>query len=97
MSWQTGGNAVRNLLFRIAGDKYRDLVLIALSWERAVGSTMAERSFVDGFRHGILFIGVSNSVWIQELSLNKQMILQRLNAEVKNKIKDIVFYIKSST
>ncbi|MDP8231358.1 MAG: DUF721 domain-containing protein [Candidatus Zophobacter franzmannii] len=95
MSWRNAGGSVKKILLRIAGDKHRDLVLFALSWEKAVGPTMAERSFVDGFRHGQLFIGVTNSVWLQELSLNKKIIMNRLNQEHKNKVKDMVFFIKS--
>ncbi len=96
MSWQNAGRGVKSLLLKIAGDRYKDLVLFALSWERVVGSTMAERSSVERFHNHILYVGVTNSVWLQELSLNKPLILERLNREHRGKIKDIVYYIKSS-
>ncbi len=95
MSWHNAGRSVKSLLLRIAGDRYKDLVLFALSWDRVVGSTLAERSFIERFHNHILYVGVTNSIWLQELYLNKHMILDRLNREHNNKINDIVFFIKS--
>jgi len=39
-------SSISSVLFQIGGDRYHDLIIIALSWKTVVGSYMAEHSSV---------------------------------------------------
>ncbi len=95
MSWTSLGNACRDIVLRIAGDKYRFLALIALSWQDIVGELLAERSTPEKYDHHILFVKVSNSTWLQELILIKPTIISRLNNNLDLQVNDIIFIVGS--
>lgn len=61
-------------------------------WEEAVGPRIAERAQPETLRNAVLVVGVSSSVWMQELSFLKQKILDRLQQKLApGMIKDIRF------
>jgi predicted nucleic acid-binding Zn ribbon protein len=65
-------------------------------WEEAVGKGIARRARAVSIRNRILFVAVQNSAWLQELSLLKDGIIDKLNTLVgKEVVKDIVFRIGS--
>jgi len=95
MSWASVGNYCRDLVLRIAGEKYYYLALIALSWKDIVGELLAERSAPEKYEHHVLFVKVSNPTWMQELVLIKPMILSRLNQKLNLQCNEIVFLMGS--
>jgi predicted nucleic acid-binding Zn ribbon protein len=65
-------------------------------WEEAVGKGIARRAKAVSVRNQILFVVVQNSAWLQELSLLKEGVIEKLNSLVgKEVVKDIVFRIGS--
>lgn len=65
-------------------------------WKEAVGETVARRAKAKSFKGGILFVTVQDSVWMQELSLLKEKIIDKLNSILgKSIVKDLVFKIGS--
>ena len=48
-------------------------------WEQAVGKDMAERSAPERYDHGTVWVAVTSSVWAQELRMQKEEIIARLN------------------
>lgn len=63
-------------------------------WEEAVGKNIARRAKAVSLRGDILFVRVQNSVWLQELSLLKEGIIEKINALVgKEVVRDIVFRV----
>ena len=66
-------------------------------WEELVGKDVAARSKPEGLKKGVLFVSVQSSVWAQELSMRKAMILRRLQDMMKNTgaavIQDLVFRV----
>ena len=63
-------------------------------WEEAVGKNIARRARAVSVRNEILFVTVQNSVWLQELVLLKEGIIEKINSLIgKQVIKDIVFRI----
>jgi predicted nucleic acid-binding Zn ribbon protein len=63
-------------------------------WEEAVGKNIARRAQAVSVRNGILFVVVQNSAWLQELSLLKEGIIEKVNSAVgADVVKDIVFRI----
>ena len=63
-------------------------------WEEAVGKNIARRAEATAVSNGILFVVVQNSAWLQELSLLKEGIIEKVNSAVgTDVVKDIVFRI----
>ena len=84
-------SGITEILFKIAGEKYRDIVLIALAWNSTVGVLMSQRSHIHKIEHGLLFVKVTDHVWKQEFVNLKPKILQDLKDNTKLEIKNILF------
>ena len=82
---------IKELLYRVAGEKNRELVIIALSWKTLVGDLLYEKSKIAKFENKILFVKAINHIWLQELVLLKPMILESFNKKSDVKIDNIVF------
>jgi hypothetical protein len=95
MTWQHAANPLKELVFRLAGEKYKNLVEIALLWEDLVGPLLAERSFISHLDQNVLFVSVTNSTWMQEYVLLKQPLITKLHEKGFTSITDIVFVNKS--
>lgn len=54
-------------------------ISIMKRWEQAVGKEMAERSWPERYDHGTVWVAVVGSVWAQELRMQKEEIVARLN------------------
>lgn len=66
-----------------------------LHWPEIVGEEVAKRTRPECIRGGTLVIAVQNSVWAQELTFNKRVILSRLQNRLPNEevVSDIAFYV----
>lgn len=93
MSFKKANSLAFDLLIRIAGRDKRDLILLISKWDLIVGSILADRSQVVKLEKGILFVGVFNSVWMQELVLLKQTIIEKIKKTLNYRIKNILFFI----
>ena len=94
MPLHKAGGLLRDVLFQLAGQEHRAAVEVALSWRRLVGEPLARRSFVYRLEHGTLLVGVENNVWMQELVLLKQDLLQRLNRLPGVQVHDVRFFLR---
>ncbi|HOV16630.1 MAG TPA: DUF721 domain-containing protein [Candidatus Cloacimonadota bacterium] len=83
----------RDFVLKLAGEKYHNLALIALSWRDIVGDLLAERSYPRKYEHHVLFVEVSNPTWMQELILTKEDLIKRLNERLDLQVNDIIFLI----
>lgn len=54
-------------------------ITVMRKWELVVGKDMANRSWPERYDHGTLWIAVTGSAWAQELRMQKDEILSRLN------------------
>lgn len=50
-----------------------------LNWREAVGDTVANAAYPEALKGGKVFVAVKSSAWIQELTFQKQTVLNRLN------------------
>jgi predicted nucleic acid-binding Zn ribbon protein len=91
MSWTSLGNICKDLVLKLAGEKYRFLALIALSWREIVGDLLAERSTPEKYEHHVLFVRVANPTWMQELVLIKPQIIDRMNERLNLQVNEIIF------
>lgn len=88
-------NVLKAALKQFGVDKDIERYNFVLHWDEIVGAEIAKRTKPEGIRGRALFIKVGNSVWAQELSFFKEVILTRLkkflNADTK--VDDVVFVV----
>jgi len=82
---------IKSLLFKLAGEKYHHIVLIAMTWNSIVGDLMSKRSTILKIEHNILFVKIVDHVWKQEFINLKPMILKELREKTKLDIQNILF------
>jgi hypothetical protein len=84
----------KNLIYRLAGDKYRVFLDVYIAWKPIVGNLLAEKSSPFRYENGVIYIGVRNSTWMQELILLKHNIIKMYNQTHKIYVTEIIFLIK---
>ena len=84
---------LKKILLKIAGEKHRDLVTIALAWKPLVGDILAEKSKITRYDRGVLYIKAANHIWMQDFVLNKPELLLKLKEKTGLEIKNILFTI----
>jgi predicted nucleic acid-binding Zn ribbon protein len=87
------GNAWKNIVYRIAGEEKRDFVTLAFGWKSVVGKILAEKTQLIKIENEVLFVSVSNNVWMQELILRKEQIRKDILSKLKVNLNEIVFFI----
>ena len=90
------GNAVKDLVYSIAGKENHDLIAIAFGWKSIVGDLLAERASIIKLENGVLFIAVTNNVWMQELVLRRSQLISDINRILHVKLSNIVFFLKQN-
>ncbi|MCL1827446.1 MAG: DUF721 domain-containing protein [Candidatus Cloacimonetes bacterium] len=86
-------NKLHRLLFKIAGEKYKDLVTISLVWKPTVGEFLAARSSITKYEGNILYIKAENHIWLQEFVVFKPKLLAQLKEKTHLEIKNILFTV----
>ena len=80
---------LKNTLFKFRVDG--STMDVYEAWDREMGK-FAERAQVVSVKDNRIIINVNNSVYLQELTLRKKEILDKLNAALENRtIKEITF------
>ena len=78
----------------LKGDDFKEInntISIQIAWEKTVGNPIIKNSKIESFKNGIIKIKVSNPIWRNELSLQKQILLEKLQKKEPNlKIKDLI-------
>ncbi|MCK5052598.1 MAG: DUF721 domain-containing protein [Candidatus Cloacimonetes bacterium] len=90
------GNAVKDLVFSIAGEENHDLIAVAFGWKTIVGNLLAERASIVKLENGVLFIAVTNNVWMQEFVLRRSQLINDINRILHVKLSNIVFFMKQN-
>ena len=88
-------SVLNSVLKRYGLDREIARYQFVLKWEEIVGKEIARRTRPECLRGGSLVVRVSNSVWAQELSFYKPVILNRLKKHlpVGEMVKDLTFYV----
>ncbi len=94
MDFISAGNVLQKLVLDIAGSEFRNLVKIAFGWKKIVGKILAERTSIQKLEKKVLFVSVTNNVWMQELVLNKSKIITKIKTVLNVEIEDIIFFLK---
>ena len=67
--------------------------ILKSEWDKIVGE-LSKKSFVIFLKQGKLFIGVENSIWIQQMNFQKQSIIKKINEFLGGHyVEEIVFKI----
>lgn len=83
------------LVLNLAGEKYRSFIILYSGWKGIVGDLLAERSHPVKFQKSILYVGVQNNSWMQELILHKNALLAQCRQSINEELTDIIFVIRS--
>ena len=92
--------SIQNILSRALGKHGLDREIarykFVLHWDEIVGEEIARRAKPDSIRGTTLMVKVSDSVWAQELSFQKEVILKRLKRFLSNgeTVRDIQFFVR---
>jgi hypothetical protein len=95
MAFNSLANISHGIVYRLGGDKYERFIHVYLCWKRVVGDLLASRSHPVKLEQNILFVGVQNNTWMQELLLLKQDIISKYKSIFQEEIADIIFLIRS--
>ncbi len=69
---------------------------VFLFWDKAVGAEIARRANPSVIRRDILWVDVTDSVWMQQLHLQKMILLEEINSRLgKEKLADIRFQLNT--
>lgn len=86
------GALLKELFRRKKWQQRLDQHALFLQWEEIVGADLAERAQPDCIRGDVLWLRVVDSVWMQQLSLQKPALLALLNGGREGEgVKDIRF------
>ncbi|MGB6128948.1 MAG: DUF721 domain-containing protein [Psychrilyobacter sp.] len=67
--------------------------ILKSEWDKIVGE-LSKKSFVIFLKNGKLFVGVENSIWIQQMNFQKQSIIKKTNEFLGgNYVSEIIFKI----
>ena len=88
--------SIKNLLsdyFKGSGFKeINETINLNKSWNKIVGKTISKNTEIAGIKNGKITIKTSNPIWRNELTFQKEDLLNRLKKEdPKIKIKEIEF------
>jgi len=62
-------------------------------WEEAVGEIVARHARPSKIQKGLLFVSVSDSVWMQELQFLKEMIKEKINERLGEPVVKDIFFV----
>jgi predicted nucleic acid-binding Zn ribbon protein len=86
------GDALERLTKSLGIAKAVDEYTIVAAWPTIVGERIAGVTTAQKIENGILFVSVATAPWRMELSLQRQEIIRKINAETgKELVKDIRF------
>ena len=78
----------------LKGEDFKEInntISIQTAWEKTVGNPIIKNTIIESFKKGTIKIKASNPVWRNELSLQKQDILDKLiKSEPNLNIKKII-------
>ena len=75
----SAGDVVAGFLRRHNIDRDLELNRLRDQWPVAVGERVAERTWPQGWRDGLLTVVVANSAWLNELTMLRTELVKRIN------------------
>jgi predicted nucleic acid-binding Zn ribbon protein len=92
--FEKSAEILHSLLVGKKWQKRIELHQVFLFWVEAVGREIASHAEPVVIHGTVLWIGVSDSVWMQQLHLQKMLLLEKLNSRLKeDKLSDLRFQL----
>jgi hypothetical protein len=86
------GGPLLSIIDRFDPQGHFDIVRLVKVWPQVAGEAIARRTEIASLKFHVAVIKISSPMWIQELSLMKPQILERLRAALGNdSVRDIRF------
>ena len=86
------GDALSKLTKSLGIEKAVDQYAIVAAWPEIVGERIAGVTSAQRIENGVLFVSVTTAPWRMELSMQRQEIIRKINAETgKQIVKEIRF------
>lgn len=85
----------QSVIARLAGERYAEFARIYMLWKELVGPLLAEKSHPIKLEGSVLYVGVANNAWMQELVLLKAKIMAQCNHKHHCNLTDIVFTLRT--
>jgi hypothetical protein len=91
-------NLLKDLFRKKQWEVKLELYSVFETWPQLVGDVIAARTCPHLIRGTVLWVNVSDSVWMQQLHLQKMELLDKINCSLpgKEKISDIRFQLNTS-
>lgn len=84
--WQPVGRVLKETLKELHLETRIDQQKIWLVWEDAVGKIVAQVAQPDSIKFKTLFVKVTDSVWLHQISYYHDLILNKINAQVGKEV-----------
>ena len=93
-TWSSAAEVVKTLLQRLPIGKRLHEYRVWGVWKEVVGETVARHARPIKIQRGLLFVSVSNSMWMQELQFLKVVVKEKINGRLgEAAVKDIFFVL----
>ncbi len=79
---QPVGGMIQQILRRLGLDQKLAEYRAVEAWAEVVGPAVAAQASATSIRDGVLFVDVTSNVWMQELGLLRESIIERMNARL---------------
>jgi len=76
------GPLIQQILRRLGLDKKLAEYRAVEAWAEVVGPAVAAQAHATAIRDGVLFVDVASNVWMQELGLLRESIIERMNVRL---------------
>lgn len=88
------GNILSPFLKRMGLSRRIKEQKIIEDWKEIVGHDVAQNTEPSRLRGGVLYVKVSNPIWMQQLQFLKEVIIKKINQEIKEVVvDDLRFFI----
>ena len=95
MALSRADNRFQSVIYRLGGERHQRFIRVYLAWKHLVGELLSERSHPVKLDNNVLFVGVQNSAWMQELILLKADIIKNYKSQFGEDLQDIIFTIRT--
>jgi predicted nucleic acid-binding Zn ribbon protein len=82
---------LQSLIQQPAWQNYRQFCSIVDCWQKIVGEKISNNTRPIGISRGVLWIATVNSVWAQTLSMQRYVLLKKLNSQLSEPLTDLRF------
>ena len=95
MDFLRADNRFQSVIYRLGGERHQRFIRVFMAWKQLVGDLLSERSHPVKLDNDVLFVGVQNSAWMQELIFLKADIIKNYKSQFGEDLQDIIFTIRT--